>query len=282
MNLGYTAATAGCWNGPTPGVGDGTQTDTLTWTPPTTTFATFTAGTPAIATYAAGNGAAQTLTLTFDIYNQLAQPVVTFSVKPGNTVQTGTAVTAQATVDDQHGLPIVLQLVQFVRTGANDASCVPIQDTNGNNAIVTNAQGVAGYTWSCDGAGVSNVSIVVTGPGGIQLAQGREAVTFTGANVGGGQKTEKPTVAVRSPHHHVLVIHVVTHPSLNHVTVHFYKVVNGLKILVGAAKTGPAGHAHLRIAGLRTGSHHRYTAKVVNLSSKYKSVFGKSVRHKVS
>jgi len=122
----------------------------------------------------------------------------------------------------------------------------------------------------------------VLGPGNTQLAQGREAITFTGSNVGGGQKKEKPTLRITSPKKHVLVLHVATHPSLNHVTVHFYKVVHGLKILVGGAKTGGAGHAHLKIGGLKSGSTHRYTVKVVKLSNKYKSVFAKSRAHKVS
>ncbi|HWC33779.1 MAG TPA: hypothetical protein VG650_03015 [Mycobacteriales bacterium] len=267
----------------TPSVNDGTTTVTLSWTPPTTTFS----GSAPFWNYTAGNGTAVTDVLTLNFYNQLAQPVVTFSVAPGNTVQTSTAVTVTATTVDQNGKPIVsipgvtTTAVQVVRSGANESTCTPVQDTNANQFLGSNTSGVTGYTFSCNGAGVSNVSMVITGPGGVQLAQGREAITFTGSSIGGGSTKEKPTVGITAPKRHVLVIHAVTHPSLVHVTVHFYKVVHGLRILVGAAKTGLAGHAHLRIAGLRSGSHHRYAAKVVNLSNKYKSVGSKSVSHRV-
>ncbi|HVV74974.1 MAG TPA: hypothetical protein VHC43_02985 [Mycobacteriales bacterium] len=289
-NQGYPCSTAfaTCFPGlvaSTPGVNDGTTTVVESWAAPTTTFATYHAGTPTIATFSAGTGTAATDTFTLNFYNQLAQPVVTFVVKPGSSVATGTAVTVQATVVDQNGNPIVNQVVDAIRSGANEATCVPAQTQgNGGNVttpLATNTSGVAGYTFTCNGAGVSNVSMVVLGPGGTQLAQGREAITFNGPAVGGGQKVEKPTVAILAPKRHVLAIHVVTHPSLHHVTVHFYKVVNGLRILIGAAKTGPAGHAHLRVEGLRSGTHHRYTAKVVNLSSKYKSEYAKSHKHRV-
>jgi hypothetical protein len=258
----------------------------LSWTPPTTTFATFTAGNPAIATYGAGAGTAQTETLTLNFYNQLAEAVVTFDAKPGTNVQTGTAVTVEATVKDQHGNAIVNQTIDAVRSGANESTCVPAQGVqNGGNVanpLFTNTSGQAGYSFTCTGAGVSTVSMVVLGPGGTQLAQGNEAITFTGGNINGGQKTEKPTIGITAPKRHELVIHASTHPSLVHVTVHFYKVVHGLKILIGAGRTGLAGHAHLAVKGLRSGTHHRYTAKVVKLSNKYNSKFAKSKSHRVS
>ncbi|HVT64706.1 MAG TPA: hypothetical protein VHD81_06110, partial [Mycobacteriales bacterium] len=289
INLGYPCSTAfiGCvaGNSGAPGVNDGTTTAVLSWAAPTTTFATYHAGTPTIATFVAGTATAQTDTYTINFYNQLAQPVVTFAVHPGSNVQTGTAVTVEASVLDQNGNPIVNQTVDALRSGANESTCVPAQTQgnggNVNTPLATNTSGVAGYTFTCTGAGVSNVSMVVLGPGGTQLAQGREAVTFTGGNVGGGQKVERPSVGITAPKRHVLVIHAATHPSLSHVTVHFYKVVHGLKILIGADRTGPAGHAHLRVEGLRSGTHHRYTAKVVNLSNKYKSKYAHSHRRKV-
>jgi len=270
----------------TPSVNDGTTTTVLSWTPPTTTFATYIAGTPVIATFAAGNGTAVTDTLTLNFYNQLAQPVVTFSVSPGNSVQTSTAVTVTATTVDQHGNPIVsipgvtTTAVQVVRSGANEKSCTPIQNA-ANQILGSNTSGVTGYTFSCDAAGVANVSMVITGPGGVQLAQGREAITFTGSSIGGGLKTEKPKLGITAPKRHVLVLHVTTHPSLGHVKVHFYKVRHGLKLLVGADRTGPAGHAHLRIKHLKSGTHPKYTAKVVGLSDKYKSKYAKAKRHRV-
>jgi hypothetical protein len=268
-----------------PGVNDGTQKDVLSWSPPTTTFASYIAGSPAIATYAAGTGTAQTETLTLNFYNQLAEAVVTFAARPGTNVQTGTAVTVEATVKDQHGNPIVNQTIDAVRSGANESTCVPQQNVgnggNVTNPLFTNTSGQAGYTFTCTGAGVSTVSMVVLGPGGTQLAQGNEAVTFTGGNINGGQKVEKPTFRITAPKRHVLVLHAATHPSLSHVTVHFYKVKHGLKHLIGADKTGPAGHARLKVKHLKSGTHPRYTARVVNLTNKYKSKYAKSKRHVV-
>jgi hypothetical protein len=268
-----------------PGVNDGTQTDVLSWSPPTTTFASYTSGNPAIATYGAGTGTAQTETLTLNFYNQLAEAVVTFAAKPGTNVQTGTAVTVEATVKDQHGNAIVNQTIDAVRSGANESTCVPQQNVgnggNVTNPLFTNTSGQAGYTFTCTGAGVSTVSMVVLGPGGTQLAQGNEAITFTGGNINGGQKVEKPTFRITAPKRHVLVLHAATHPSLSHVTVHFYKVKHGLKHLIGADKTGPAGHARLKVKHLKSGTHPRYTARVVNLSNKYKSKYAKSKRHVV-
>ncbi|HVW82095.1 MAG TPA: hypothetical protein VHB69_14280 [Mycobacteriales bacterium] len=271
----------------TPSVNDGITTMTLSWFPPTTTFkasptpAAVTSTTAGVAQYVAGKAAtAVTDTLTLNFYNQLSQPVVTFDVKPGNSVGTSTAVTVTATVLDQHGNPLVGQGIQVVRSGANEKSCTPIQNA-ANAVIFTNTSGVAGYTFSCDTPGASNVSMVVTGPGGIQLASGREVVTFTGQAIGGGLTKEKPTVRITAPKRHQLVIHAATHPSLSHVTVHFYKVKHGLKHLIGADKTGPAGHAHLKVKHLKSGSHPRYTARVVHLSDKYKSKYAKAHKHRV-
>ncbi|HVT21035.1 MAG TPA: hypothetical protein VHE57_06580 [Mycobacteriales bacterium] len=266
----------------TPSVNDGTTTIVLSWTPPTTTFS----GTGPFWTFTAGNGTAVTDTLTLNFYNQLAQPVVTFDVSPGNTVPTATAVTVTATTVDQHGHPIVsipgvtTTAVQVVRSGANESTCTPIQNA-ANQILGSNTSGVTGYTFSCDAAGVSNVSMVITGPGGVQLAQGREAITFTGQAIGGGLKTEKPTLRITAPKRHVLVLHAATHPSLVHVKVHFYKVRHGLKLLVGADRTGAAGHAHLRIKHLKSGTHPKYTAKVVGLSDKFKSKYAKAHKHRV-
>jgi hypothetical protein len=273
----------GYGTGSGPGVNDGTTVLTLSWAAPTNKWEHFHATTPATGNTVAGTAAAVTDTFTLNFYNQLAQPVVTFTVKPGSSVRTGTAVTAEATVIDQKGNPVVLQLVQFVRTGANESSCKPIQDTNANQGILTNTSGVAGYTFSCDSAGVSNVSMVVTGPGGIQLAQGREAITFTGEVVSGAAKTEKPGLKITSPRKHVLKLKATTHPSLKHVSVHFYKVnKHGKKHLVGADGTNKHGKAHILVKHLKSGKHYRFKARVVHLStSKYKSKYSKVKSHKV-
>jgi hypothetical protein len=269
----------------TPSVNDGTTTVVLSWTPPTTTFATYHAGTPTIATFTTGNGAAQTDTLTLNFYNQLSQPVVTFAVSPGNTVGTSTAVTVTATVKDQNGKPIVMGLwanslaVQVVRSGGNEASCTPIQNA-ANQVIRTNTSGVAGYTFSCDKSGLSTVSMVVTGPGGVSLASGHEAVTFTGAPPVSTIK-EKPGLKLTSPKAHRLRVTVTTHPTLKHKRVKVYRVVNGLPHLIGALGTGSTGKGHVTIKHLKSGKVYRIKVLVVNVSSRYHSVFSKTKHHRV-
>ena len=294
----YQADTAPLPGGPanngfgttTPSVNNGTTTIVLTWTPPTTTFTAVTAGTsttPTTANYVAGTGPAVTDTFTLNFYNQNTQPVVTFNVKPSNSVQTATAVTVTATVVDQFGNPLVLPGaaaggVQFIRSGGNESSCRPIQDNQQATIYPTNTSGVAGFTFSCDSPGVSTVAVVVTGPGGIQLATGQEAIKFTGPPLAGGStKKEKPGFSITSPNKHTLVLHAFTRPTLKGVTIHFYRVVHGVKRLVGASKTGAAGHAHLTIKHLKSGKRYSYAAKAVHLSTKYHSVLSKVHSHKV-
>jgi hypothetical protein len=270
----------------TPSVNDGTQTDVLSWAAPTNTFATFIAGSPAVATFASGSATSASDTYTLNFYNQLAQPVVTFSVSPGNKVATSTAVTVTATLVDNHGNPIVgvdepgvsdsdSGLLQVVRSGANESSCTPVQNLE-NETLFTNTSGVAGYTFSCDAPGVSNVSMVVTGPGGTQLAQGRESITFTGTAV--HTTVERPTVSLTSFNKHHLTVHVATSPALGASrTVNVYRLVNGLKHLVGQTHTGPAGKAALTLSGLRSGAKWRVSAKVINLGVNYRSEYSTAV-----
>ena len=163
----------------------GTQTDTATWKAPVTTFNTFFAATatnPAVATYATTATATKTAAVVFDFYVQSAQPVVTFATTPGNTVNTGTTVTVSATVKDQFGQPIKNANVQFIRSGNNDSSCTPTYP-NGYGQQ-TNSDGKAGFSFTCNQAGTSNVSIIVSDNSGVELARGTQAVTFTGANTG--------------------------------------------------------------------------------------------------
>jgi len=278
----------------TPGVNDGTQTDVLTWAAPTTTFSAQTAG---LWSYATGSATATTDTFTLNFYNQLAQPVVTFTVTPGTTVATSTAVTVTAKEVDQFGNPIVGQaqqgttsgtaggvgIITAVRSGQNEASCVPTQGTaNGGAAAIlaTNTSGIAGYTFSCDQPGVSTVSMVVTGPGGTQLASGKEAITFTGAGV--HRTVERPTVNVTSFHAHHITVHVSTDPALGAArTVEIYRLKNGIKHLVGQTHTGPKGNASLTFTGLRSGATWRVSAKVVNLGTQYKSEYAVAVSKQV-
>ncbi|HVW81166.1 MAG TPA: hypothetical protein VHB69_09540 [Mycobacteriales bacterium] len=277
-----------------PGVNDGTQTDVLSWAPPVTTFKQNVAG---VWTYSATTGAAQTDTLTLNFYNQLAQPVVTFTVTPGNTVPTSTAVTVTAKVVDQFGNPIVgrngtgtnsgttggVGQITVVRSGSNEASCVPAASTGNGGAPValsTNTSGVAGYTFSCNAPGVSTVSMVVTGPGGTQLASGKEAITFTGPAV--HTTVERPTVHLTSVHKHHLTVVVHTSPALGAArTVNIYRVRNGLRHLVGQTHTGPRGNASLSFSGLRSGATWSVSAKVINLGTQYRSEYSVAVSHRI-
>ncbi|HWA67308.1 MAG TPA: hypothetical protein VG899_13185, partial [Mycobacteriales bacterium] len=235
-------------------------------------------------------------TLTLNFYNQLAQPVVTFTVTPGNKVATSTAVTVTAKLVDQFQNPIVgaptgttsgtnggVGVISVVRSGSNEASCVPAAITGNGGApatLNTNTSGIAGYTFSCNSPGVSTVSMVVTGPGGTQLASGKEAITFTGS----AQHTtvERPTVSLTSFHKHHLTVIVHTSPSLGATrTVNIYRLRNGIKHLVGQTHTGPRGNASLSFSGLRSGATWRVAAKVINLGTQYRSEFSQAVGHRI-
>lgn len=280
MPNGSGAGNAG-YGSVTPSVGDGTTTVVLSWTPPTTTFASFHAGNPAIATFQAGNGAAETDTLTIAFYNQLSQPVVTFTVKPGNTVGTSTAVTVQATVIDQNGNPIVMGpwpnsvAIQVVRSGGNESSCTPIQNA-ANQFLFTNTSGVAGYTFSCDAPGLSTVSMVVTGPGGVALASGQEAVTFTGAPPV-SKIVERPTLSASSHHRGNLHLTVVTHPAVGHARVNVYRLRNGLPHRIGALGTNGSGVGHATFHGFRPGARLHIEVLVTGLGAGYNSKYSRVV-----
>jgi hypothetical protein len=260
-----------------PGVNDGTQTDVLSWSAPTTQFDQVIGF---VVSTKAGTATAQTDTLTLNFYNQLAQPVVTFTTSPASKVQTSTAVTVSATVVDQFKNGIVAQLVQFVRSGANEATCTPIQNGPGNYTQATNTLGVAGYTFSCDGAGADTISVVVTTPNGNQLARGTVPVTFTGVST--HSTVERPTVNLTSFHAHHLTVHISTSPALGAGrTVDVYRLVNGIKHLVGQTHTGPKGNASLTFHGLRSGAVWRVAAKVINLGTQYRSEYAIAVSHRV-
>jgi hypothetical protein len=190
------------------GINDGTQTDSLSWSAPATTFTVFTPGTtatPAFAQYSVGTSAtALTDSLAFNFYNQLSDLKVTFSVTPSAKVAVGAAVTVATQILDQYGNPVVDQLVQFVRSGAIESSCQPQQNGNGNGAEYTNANGTAGFTFSCSESGLSTVSIAVTGPGGTQLAGGKEVVQFGTGTI--AKVTIHPSLQVVTSNGHVQVV----------------------------------------------------------------------------
>ncbi|HEX3898208.1 MAG TPA: hypothetical protein VHW74_03495 [Mycobacteriales bacterium] len=276
-----------------PGVNDGTQTDVLSWAAPTTTFTQNIAG---VWTYTAGTATAATDTLTLNFYNQ--NGAVSFTLSSSATkVPTSTAVTVTATELDQFNNPVVgrtgtgttsgtaggVGIITAVRSGQNEASCVPSQGTaNGGAAaiLVTNTSGVVGYTFSCNAPGVSTVSMVVTGPGGTQLAEKSQAITFTGAGV--TRTVERPTVNITSFHKHHITVHVSTHPALGAArTVNIYRLKNGIKHLVGQTHTGPKGNAALTFSGLREGATWRVSAKVINLGTQYQSEYAVATSHRV-
>jgi hypothetical protein len=146
--------------------------------------------------------------------------------------------------------------------------------------LSTNTSGVAGYTFSCNAPGVSTVSMVVTGPGGTQLASGKEAITFTGAGV--HRTVERPTVNVTSFHKHHITVHISTDPALGAArTVDVYRLKNGIKHLVGQTHTGPKGNASLTFTGLHSGATWRVAAKVINLGTQYKSEYSVATSHRV-
>mgnify|MGYP001548055487 CR=1 FL=1 len=284
-NDGYTTTV--------PSVNDGTTTVVLSWAPNAQQFASFSGAVgpaAAVATYktvAATTTSTDTYTLNF--YNQLAQPVITFAVVPGNKVKTSTGVTVTATVLDQFKNPLVGVTVDALRSGANESSCVPIQNVaNGGgagNVLFTNTSGSAAYTFSCNMPGASTVTMIVEGYGQvggsqISLARGTETVTFTGS--GTHSTVERPTVSLTSFHKHHLTVNVHTSPSLGagH-TVNIYRLRNGIKHLVGQTHTGPRGNASLSFHGLRSGAHWRVAAKVVNIGTQYRSEFSQAVGHRV-
>jgi hypothetical protein len=160
----------------------GLLTVTGTWQAPTTKFTTYTprsGNTPAVAVIEKDT-VEKTATVKFNYYDQLVQPVVTFSTSPSNTVSKGTAVTVSATVKDQFGAPIEGQRVTFLVTGPNQSSCTPTNNTTfAPGYTPTNAQGQAGFVFSCNTAGQATVSIVVTDPSNNELGRGVQNVTFT-------------------------------------------------------------------------------------------------------
>jgi hypothetical protein len=200
-----------------PGSNDGTETVSLSWRAPATTFTAYAAGTSAtgaFATYSAA-GATQatalTDTLTLNLYNQLANLTVTLGTTPSNTVKPGDTVTVTTTVKDQFGNPVVSAnynfnvAVNFVRSGSNESSCVPTQTGNNNGNTALDSNGTAGFTFSCNVAGASKVTAAVVGPSNTQLAQGSTIVNFQGS---------APVVTKKTVHAHIVFC---KSPSKHHI-----------------------------------------------------------------
>jgi len=235
----------------------GTQTLAAAWNGPKTTFNTFAAGTsttPAIATYTLGVSA-QSDTVKINWYNQNAQPVVTFSTTPSNTVKHGTVVTVSATVKDQFGNPIAGDFVQFVRSGPNPNNGTDCSATNGG--ANTNAAGKAGFSFTCNTPGTQVVTIVVQDGSGNELARGTQTIKFTGTTSSKRHITAVINCFSPIKHHVVCKVHVT--PKIKGLTVKFRNA--GGKV-VGVDDTNRHGNAYFRKAHMKSGKHHRYHAHV--------------------
>jgi len=235
----------------------GTQTLKATWTAPVTTFNTFaaaTAASPAVATY---NATTATLTDTVVInwYDQNAQPVVTFSTTPSNSVKHGTVVTVSATVKDQFGNPIQGDNVQFVRSGPNGNNGTDCSATNGFSN--TNAAGQAGFSFTCNNVSTQIVTIVVSDNSGNELARGTQTIKFTGTTSSKRHITAVINCFSPTKHHVVCKVHVT--PKFKGLSVKFRNA--GGKV-VGVDDTNRHGNAYFRKAHMKSGKHHRYHAHV--------------------
>lgn len=240
------------------GVNDGTQTDTLSWSAPSTTFTAYSAGnstTPAFATYSANGATAATPltdTLTFNFYNQLTNLTVTVTPAKGTNVAAGHAVTVTAKVTDQYSNPVVSAnygfnlFVNFVRSGSNEASCLPTQTGNNNGAVNTDSSGAAGFTFSCYKSGASQVSVAVIGPGDTQLASGSTTIDFTGnaPQPSGGAKKIHPGISLK------------VHGSTLTATVHTTGRDYGAVVIFSVQDNGHHRSAHARLS---RGGHANHT-----------------------
>ncbi|HWC33491.1 MAG TPA: fibronectin type III domain-containing protein [Mycobacteriales bacterium] len=146
INLRYPcgATESGCVaaNTATPGINDGTQTDTLQWSPPTTTFAAYVPGPPNIATYSAGTASAVTDSYSLSFYDQLA----TMSLAAPDAI-VGVTETVTAVVANWDGTPVANKTVRFFVQGA---------DTTTGSAT-TNSNGVARFTFLPAHPGSDNI-----------------------------------------------------------------------------------------------------------------------------
>jgi titin len=183
-------------NTATPGVNDGSQTDTLAWSAPTTTFASFISGSPSIGVYVAGAAAQQSDTYILNFYDQQTSPTITDSVQPGSTVATSSTATMSVTLTDSHGYPIFGQYVVFSRSGSNVSSCSP------PTGYYTGNDGMASYPISCSTAGTVLVTATVYDPTEMNVIATRSVnVTFSAAGDLGA-----PTGVIASPSDHGAVV----------------------------------------------------------------------------
>jgi len=231
----------------------GTQTIVASWNAPTDKFNTFTAGSaaaPAIATYTAGSST-MTDTVKINWYNQNSKVSATFTTTPSNKVKPGVVVTVSATVLDQFGNPVQGDNVTFVRSGPNPNNGTDCSATNG--AQNTNASGQAGFTFTCNTAGVQHVTVVVTDGSGNELARGVQTITFT------GRIHITATINCFSPRAHHITCKVHVSPKISGLVVDFFNK-NGKNI--HSDDTNKRGNAFMRLSHKKSGKHYRFAAHV--------------------
>jgi len=160
----------------------GTQTVTLTWPAPVTTFY-FTNTGPNNSPVWQGyhyTSANKTDMVTINYYAQ-APTNVTLSVTPSNSVQVGTVVTVTVTVTDQQGNPVGNQNVQFTRSGSNaDCSATTSPPAGQQGALKTDNNGKASFSFTCNQVSNQTVTVTVTDPNGNPVAPNKSTtIAFT-------------------------------------------------------------------------------------------------------
>lgn len=95
------------------------------------------------------------------------------------------------------------------------------------------------------------------------------------------KKVEKPTLTLKSKTKGHLTVHTVTHPSLSHQSMHFFKVSkHGNRHLLGVQATGSGGHA-TRTFKLEAGKKYRIQVRIVHDShviSKFSKIKSEKVK----
>jgi hypothetical protein len=224
-------------------------------------------------TFVASTATARTITLT----------PATSSVVAGHTG------VLTATVKDAAGNPVQNERVQFSTTGQGafttgcvlSASCVT--ETSGGIGPFgglpnTDSHGQIQIQVSSGTTGTENISALLSST---STECGDAAGFVNGVPVSGvpagncsTTATVSYTTAPKPPHisetphlkghkhGHTVHLTAVTHPTLRHQSVHFYRLHNGILHLVAVHTSGSTGTAHVTLHGVHKG-HHTYVARVV-------------------
>ena len=252
---------------------EGKQTIKAAWNAPVNTFNTFAAGPPAVATYKAA-AAAVTDTVVINWFKQTAQPVVTFSTTPSNTVKAGTVVTVSATVKDQFGNPIQGDFVQFIRSGPQTQNGTSCSATNGN--ALTNASGQAGFSFTCTNPSQQVVTIIVNDGAfsGNEVARGTQTINFTGATP--VKHHISATITCKSPRPHVLRCVVRETPAKAGLSVAFFRKTASGPVKIGSARTNSNGVAVLVKKNLKSHKTWKVFARVAGSGTTFPATTGTS------